>query len=99
MQQSPPTRKPGVTPNDELLVFRWELAQRQPLDVGKEEERHAHHVPEVGVQVVDQFPVGSLAQPAEGGLDVEYELGEVLAAPLPFRPRRLALLLAFCNIE
>ncbi len=34
MQKSPPTRKPGVTPNDELLVFRRELAQRQPLDVG-----------------------------------------------------------------
>ncbi len=60
MQQSPRTRKPGVTPNDELLVFRRELAQRQPLDVGEEEERHAHHVPEVGVQVVDQLPVGGL---------------------------------------
>jgi hypothetical protein len=44
-------------------------------------------------------PQPCLAQPAEGGLDVEDELGEVLAAPLPFRPRRLALLLAFCNIE
>jgi hypothetical protein len=44
-------------------------------------------------------PQPYLAEPAEGGLDVEDELGEVLAAPLPFRPRRLALLLAFCNIE
>ena len=55
--QSAFTWEPGVAANDELPIFGWELPEGQPVDVSEEEQRHAHNVPHVGVQVVHQLPV------------------------------------------
>ena len=71
--------------NYKLLVLGREVAKRQPVDIGEQHGHHAHHVPDVRVQVVHQLTVGGAADLLENRLHIGKQLTEGLSSLSPLR--------------
>ena len=71
--------------NNKLLVLGREVAKRQPVDIGEQHGHHAHHVPDVRVQVVHQLTVRGAADLLENSLYISEELTEGLFSFPPLR--------------
>ena len=69
--------------NDKLLVLGREVAKRQPVDIGEQHGHHAHHVPDVRVQVVHQLTIRRAADLLENSLHIAKQLAESLSSLSP----------------
>ena len=74
-----------MSTNDKLLVLGREVAESQPVDVGEQHGHHAHHVPDVRVQVVHQLTVRGTADLLENSLHIGKQLTKGLSSLSPFR--------------
>ena len=69
--------------NNKLLVLGRKVAKGKPVDIGKEHGHHAHHVPDVRVQVVHQLTVRRAADLLKNSLHIGEQLAESLSSLSP----------------